>query len=197
MKILATNFRTMNKSIIILLLLLGCTACSGDVQISTHENYETVVLPDGSQVYLNHQSAISYEENFNPRALTLTGEAYFTVVSGESPFTVTTAHGTVEVLGTEFNVKTTSKQIAVDVKKGLVALKTKYHKSNIKKGIKAIYTDGEETVQHIKSNREYREWIRSLQKELKKLGKELQPALKNIGNEFKKTGKNIGKEFKK
>ena len=84
----------------------------------------------------------------------------------------------------------------VDVKKGLVELKTAYNTSKIKKGIKAIYRDGEHTVKQIKSKKEYRKWIRSLQKELNKLGKELKPALKEIGNEFKKAGKKYIRNLK-
>ncbi len=186
----------MNKSIVILLVVL-CTACSKTIEINTNEDYESVVLPDGSHVYLNHNSSISYDENFIPRTVNLSGEAFFTVVPSTSVFTVASEHGTIEVLGTEFNVKSTSKQIAVDVKKGLVELKTEYNKSKVKKGIKAIYKDGEQTIQQIKSNREYRKWVRSLQREFKKLGKELKPVLKEIGNEFEKAGKKIGDEFKK
>lgn len=167
------------------------------MEINTNANFEAVVLPDGSQVYLNHDSTISYEEHFDPRTVSLSGEAFFIVVSDTSDFTVTTIHGTVEVLGTEFNVKTTSKQLAVDVKQGLVALKTEYETSKVKKGIKAIYKDGEQAVQHIKSNREYRKWIRSLKKEFKKLGKEVKPVLNEIGSELEKAGRKIGNEFKK
>jgi ferric-dicitrate binding protein FerR (iron transport regulator) len=147
------------------------------------------LLPDGSQVYLNHHSSISYHEDFDPRKVNLDGEAFFTVVSNESIFTVVTAHGDIEVLGTEFNVKTTSDQVVIDVKKGLVELKTKYDKSKVKKGIKAVYKDSEQTVQKIKSNKEYRKWILSLERDFTELGKQLKPALKEIGNEFKKTGK--------
>jgi ferric-dicitrate binding protein FerR (iron transport regulator) len=68
----------------------------------------------------------------------------------ESIFIVATAHGDIEVLGTEFNVKTTSDQVAVDVKKGLVELKTKFDKGRVKKGIKAVYKGGERAVQKIK-----------------------------------------------
>ena len=166
------------------------------MEVHTAGNYEVVALPDGSQVYMNHNSSISYQEDFNLRTVTLAGEAFFTVLPGESIFTVETAHGNIEVLGTEFNVKTTSDQVAVDVKKGLVELKTKYYKSKVKKGIKAVYKDGEQTFQKIKSDKEYRKWIRSLEKDFKALGKELKPALKEIGNDFKKAGKKIGDEFK-
>lgn len=172
-------------------------ACGSTIEIETEENYEALILPDGSQVYLNHQSTLSYNEDFNPRTVNLIGEAFFKVVSDESVFTVSTTHGDIEVLGTEFNVAATSNQVVVDVKKGLVELKTAFNKSKVKKGIKAIYKDGEQTIQQIKSDKEYREWIRSLQKEFKKLGKELKPVLKEIGNEFKKAGKKIGEEFTK
>lgn len=167
------------------------------MEVHTAGNYEAVVLPDGSQVYMNHHSSISYQEDFNPRIVNLSGEAFFTVESNESIFTVVTAHGDIEVLGTEFNVKSSSDQVAVDVKKGLVELKTKYDKSKVKKGIKAVYKDGEQAIQKIKSNREYRKWIRSLEKDFKELGKELKPILKEIGNDFKKAGNKIGNEFKK
>lgn len=167
------------------------------MEVHTAGNYEAVVLPDGSQVYMNHNSIISYQEDFNPRTVNLSGEAFFTVEPNESIFTVATAHGDIKVLGTEFNVKTTSEQVAVDVKKGLVELKTTYDTSKVKKGIKAVYKDGERAVQKIKSNREYQKWIRSLEEDFKALGKEFKPALKEIGDDFKKAGKKIGDEFKK
>lgn len=189
------NFRTMNKSIIVVLIFLF-TACGNTHEIKTDENYNAVLLPDGSQLYLNHNSSISYDKNFNPRTVNLSGEAFFTVVPNTSEFTVVTEHGTITVLGTEFNVKTTSDQVAVDVKKGLVELKTKIDKSRVKKGIKAVYKDREQVIQKIKSDKEYRKWIRSLEKEFKELGKELKPILKEIGNDFKKAGKKIGDEFK-
>lgn len=186
----------MTKSVVYALLVL-CMACSSSIEIETNKNFEALLLPDGSQIYLNHQSTISYDQDFNPRTIHLDGEAFFTVVPSKSTFTVTTAYGDVEVLGTEFNVRTSTNLIVVDVKKGLVELKTAYNTSKIKKGIKAIYKDGEQTVRQIKSKKEYRKWMRSLQKELKKIGKELKPALKEIGNEFEKTGKKISEEFKK
>ncbi len=166
------------------------------MEVRTEGNYEALVLPDGSQVYLNHHSSISYQEDFDPRTVNLSGEAFFFVKPNESIFTVATTHGDIEVLGTEFNVKTTSDQVAVDVKKGLVELKTKYDRSKVKKGTKAVYKDGEQAVQKIKSNKEYLKWIRSLEKDFKALGKQLKPALREIGNDFKKAGKKIGDEFK-
>ena len=178
-------------------LLMMCLACNTHREIATDKTYETVQLLDGSLVYLNQHSTISYKANFTPRTLALDGEAFFSVLPGEAPFTVTTAHGAIKVLGTEFNVRTSAKEVVVDVKKGLVEIRTAYHNSKVKKGTKAIFNDGKQAVQQLKSDGEYKKWLRSLRKEFKKLGKELKPAFKEVGHEFKKAGKKIGDEFKK
>tara|TARA_R110000744_G_scaffold175510_4_gene294283 strand:+ start:5248 stop:5448 length:201 start_codon:yes stop_codon:yes gene_type:complete len=65
-------------------------------------------------------------------------EAFFIETTNEAIFTMATAHGNIEFLGTEFNIKTISDQVAVDVKNGLVQLKTKYKKGKVKKAIKAV-----------------------------------------------------------
>ena len=65
------------------------------------------VLPDGSAIQLNAGTRISYHEDTwgEARRLELEGEAFFEVEKG-SPFIVKTAKGTVEVLGTSFNINT-------------------------------------------------------------------------------------------
>lgn len=61
-------------------------------------------LSDNSRVTLNAKSKISYPTLFKyNRTLKLDGEAYFGVQKG-SQFTVETAQGKVQVLGTKFNV---------------------------------------------------------------------------------------------
>ncbi|MFT4093407.1 MAG: DUF4974 domain-containing protein [Niabella sp.] len=65
------------------------------------------VLPDGTQVWLNADTKISYGKSFGAgsREVTLTGEAYFDVVKDASkPFVVHTEAMDVMVLGTAFNV---------------------------------------------------------------------------------------------
>ena len=66
-----------------------------------------LVLPDGSKVWLNAASSITYPTAFpgKERKITIDGEAYFEVVHNKAkPFKVQ-ANGTeVEVLGTHFNV---------------------------------------------------------------------------------------------
>ncbi|WP_436488481.1 FecR family protein [Chitinophaga sp. ARDCPP14] len=65
-------------------------------------------LPDGTNVWLNAASAISYPTAFtgNTRSVTLTGEAYFEVTANkDQPFIVQLNNETsVRVLGTHFNI---------------------------------------------------------------------------------------------
>ena len=66
-----------------------------------------IQLPDGSKVWLNADSRISYKENFadSIRAINLEGEAYFEVMRDSlHPFLVHTDKLSVSVLGTGFNV---------------------------------------------------------------------------------------------
>jgi transmembrane sensor len=84
----------------------------------------TVDLPDGSRVYLNKGSEISYSKAFkNQRDVELKGEAFFDVMSDpQNPFTVRSGEMMVTVLGTSFNVKQLnhSNEAEVYVKTGLV-----------------------------------------------------------------------------
>ncbi len=76
----------------------------------------TVILPDGSKVWLNAGSSLKYPTTFasNGRSVTLTGEGYFEVAhmegpNGRVPFSVLvvknqTRSEKVEVLGTHFNI---------------------------------------------------------------------------------------------
>ncbi len=67
-----------------------------------------LVLPDGTQVWLNAESRLTYLSNFNQamREVNLEGEAFFDVTHNkQSPFIVHTAGIDIRVLGTAFNVK--------------------------------------------------------------------------------------------
>ena len=83
------------------------------------------VLPDGSQVWLNADSKISYRDfkQQDERKVTLKGEAYFDVREG-GKFEVTGEYGTVLVLGTSFNVSQ-REGLQVSCFKGSVQVTTK------------------------------------------------------------------------
>jgi ferric-dicitrate binding protein FerR (iron transport regulator) len=66
-----------------------------------------VVLPDGSEVWINVDSRLEYPTTFNQksRSLKLNGEAYFKVAKGKKlPFIVNAKDFEVKAIGTEFNI---------------------------------------------------------------------------------------------
>ena len=83
-----------------------------------------VTLADGTRIFLNGGSSISYPEVFQPekREVRLSGEAFFEVTPNpERPFIVTSRAVTTKVLGTSFNVRAFSeKDISVTVASGSV-----------------------------------------------------------------------------
>jgi ferric-dicitrate binding protein FerR (iron transport regulator) len=78
-------------------------------EISTKSGTRTkLLLPDGSEVWLNAGSNLSYDRNFGitSREVTLIGEAFFDVVHNtEKPFIIHTSRIDIRVVGTRFNVR--------------------------------------------------------------------------------------------
>lgn len=83
------------------------------VYIGQTDSSKFVALSDGSRVWLNSNSTITYPETFSKseRIVQLAGEAYFEV-SHDSfhPFKVQTQNIQVKVLGTSFNVRSYSSE---------------------------------------------------------------------------------------
>lgn len=100
-------------------------------------NKGKVELPDGSLVWLNSGSKISYPETFSgdTREVTIDGQAYFEVVhNSDKPFIVKTGTLDVKVLGTKFDVQNYSdkKQIEVSLIEGSVSIEVEGDNSNRK-----------------------------------------------------------------
>ena len=87
-----------------------------------------VFLPDGSIVYLNAASTISYPSEFHlERDITLVGEAYFEVKKDSlRPFKVQSGDVITTALGTAFNVKsfTEEGEVIVSLVRGKVKIET-------------------------------------------------------------------------
>jgi ferric-dicitrate binding protein FerR (iron transport regulator) len=67
-----------------------------------------IVLPDGSQVWLNADSRLTYDENFRGpnREVRLCGEAYFDIAKDKDhPFIIHATSIDVKVLGTSLNIR--------------------------------------------------------------------------------------------
>jgi transmembrane sensor len=89
-----------------------------------------MLLPDGSKVWLNSESRIEYNRNFNDtiREVTLEGEAFFDVVKDKTrPFIVHTSDIDIRVLGTAFNVKSYPKEPSIETTliRGLIEVTNK------------------------------------------------------------------------
>lgn len=103
---------------------------AGTVQtITTPYGAKTnITLPDGSLVWLNSGSTLSYPAKFSKnRPVTLVGEAFFEVEKNHKPFIVSTDYGDVEVKGTSFNVKAyiDDNSFETTLVEGVVAFKVK------------------------------------------------------------------------
>jgi len=92
------------------------------------EESKSYTLPDGSKVWLNQNSTLSYQQDFNPRVVNLEGEAFFDVEKlKEKSFEIISGTAKTTVLGTSFNVRAYPKEnfIEVTVETGKVALSKK------------------------------------------------------------------------
>lgn len=80
--------------------------------------HATLVLSDGTEIWMNARSSIKYPSRFNSkeRRVELNGEAYFKVAKNpECPFMVQTPSLAVNVLGTTFNVRCDELKCSTDV----------------------------------------------------------------------------------
>lgn len=87
---------------------LATNQTAEQVVFATKEKADSLLLADGSQVFVNRQSKITYPKEFSgkKRAVKLEGEAFFQVKSDKSkPFVVETKDIEIQVVGTAFNVK--------------------------------------------------------------------------------------------
>ncbi len=91
---------------------------SNELVVVTTDSLETkqIVLPDSSRVYLNRNTSVAYQKEFETRELKLIGEAFFEVekMKGKS-FIVKTENTKIKVLGTSFNIKAKPGKITTQV----------------------------------------------------------------------------------
>jgi transmembrane sensor len=116
------------------------------VLAETTDEPKAIALPDGSRVWLNRRTRISFPRAFaaNLRTVNLTqGDAIFEVQHREQqPFLVETKLGTAKDLGTRFWVKIEAEALQVAVEEGMVRLQPQQGSQfvDLIKGEKAKYT---------------------------------------------------------
>jgi ferric-dicitrate binding protein FerR (iron transport regulator) len=101
-----------------------------------------IMLPDGSSVWLNAQSKLTYPLRFSKenRQVKLEGEAFFDIQSdAEHPFTVSSSRMTVSVSGTQFNVHAYGEESStVTLIEGRVKIITPDSALTLKPGYQAV-----------------------------------------------------------
>lgn len=101
------------------------TINAGTTIITAAADKKEVTLPDGSKIFLNRNSQISYRKGFaaGHRNVKLEGEAFFDVVPDASnPFIVSAGASQTQVLGTSFVIKAyEDKTVQLNVVTGKVA----------------------------------------------------------------------------
>ena len=90
----------------------------------------TIILPDGTTVWLNSGSCLSYDMSYDlkDRNVTLEGEGYFEVAEdSEKPFTVHLENYSVTALGTSFNISSYEEdtRITTTLVEGKVRIRSK------------------------------------------------------------------------
>ncbi|MBV8252254.1 MAG: FecR domain-containing protein [Chitinophaga sp.] len=111
-----------------------------------------LVLPDGTKVWLNSESSITYPTAFSgkERSVKLNGEAYFEVAADpHHPFIVqVTDQTSIEVLGTDFNIKAYSNDARMEATlvSGAVRVAHGQDKNLLKPGQQARMTSSGMTV---------------------------------------------------
>jgi ferric-dicitrate binding protein FerR (iron transport regulator) len=100
---------------------LGSTnSLSKTIIVATDDNQKNykVTLPDGSNIFLNRNTKLTYHANFGKhnRNVALSGEAFFKIThDAVKPFIIDAGKASVKVIGTSFNVITNNIDSAVEV----------------------------------------------------------------------------------
>ena len=115
----------------------------------TVSNYQ---LPDGSFVALDRKGTISLDEDdfLDNRTLNLKGRAYFDVKKGAS-FNIKTKYGSVEVIGTSFDVDSRNDELFVQVYSGIVSISNGMKSTKLVKGQSAVLKDNSLQISENKS----------------------------------------------
>lgn len=117
-----------------------------------------ISLPDGTKVWLNAASSLSYPATFagqRQRMVQLTGEAYFEVAKDrQHPFTVKSKGQEIEVLGTHFNVNAYADEPAVKTAllEGSVKVSAGTTAVVIRPGQQASLKNGSINVEEVNTN---------------------------------------------
>ncbi|MEX0994393.1 MAG: FecR domain-containing protein [Balneolaceae bacterium] len=113
-----------------------------EVIAQSDSNLETIILEDNSEVTLRpHSTLYRQYENSGSTLYKLEGEGYFVIVKNpDRIFSVEAGNGTVEVLGTRFNLREWGNQTEVFLEEGKIQVSLTDRSNNV------ILTPGQKTI---------------------------------------------------
>jgi transmembrane sensor len=110
-------------------------------ELSAGNNIFTDTLPDGSEITMNKNSAISYASNFtsNRNVKLKTGDVFFDVTHDKSkPFVIDIENVAVIVVGTSFNIRHENDETEVNVESGIVKVSIGKREVELRKGERVL-----------------------------------------------------------
>jgi transmembrane sensor len=130
--------------ILIVMGVIWLRSSSMKIYETAKGQHSTITLQDSTEVTLNYMSELKVNRSpfEKARLVTLKGEALFQVRRNGTPFIITTDIGTIQVLGTQFNVRVRDDKMEVAVLSGSV--KVSVNKSGMDSSI--ILTKGQIVV---------------------------------------------------
>jgi transmembrane sensor len=88
------------------------------VSTASNDRQRSIILPDGSTIFMNANTHLSYAKDFGQkvREVTLSGEAFFEVAPDKTkPFMIHANDADIKVVGTSFNIDTRNRDKGVEV----------------------------------------------------------------------------------
>lgn len=157
----------------VLIILLGTAMLSlfsenNVTQIAAKGEKKQIELKDGSRVFLNAGSKISYPENFlENRLVSLEGEAFFQVAPNpDKPFRIKSGSIKTKVLGTSFNINAYSKgNEKISVNSGVVevsSLKNPSQKIKLLKNMQLFFHPDKKPGISQKNSANYNAWTNNI-----------------------------------
>ena len=118
------------------------------VEVISEVTKQKVTLPDGTEVWLNKGSRLTYPETFDDqRNVQFEGEGFFTVAKDGKRFIITAPQTQIEVLGTAFNLNTTEKaHTKVTVTEGIVAFTSQDQETKVIAGQEGVFAKASKTI---------------------------------------------------
>ncbi|MFA6702547.1 MAG: FecR family protein [Dysgonamonadaceae bacterium] len=121
----------------------------------------SIVLADGSTIYMNSGSELTFPSSFsgNTREVTAVGEIYIEVAKQKEPFIIHTPQSKIRVYGTTFNVSAYAeeKEESVVLVNGSVEIESHNQSLILKPNERAVVKDGEISSRTVDTS-EYVSW---------------------------------------